>query len=176
MSARDEFRVEPLDAVRHRRVEFRCESEPLTDYLRKHARKEMAAKSSVCFVLVPVSDPERIAGYYTLSATAISLAKLPAELSKRLPKYPEVPATLLGRLARDLEFKGQGIGPLLVRDALERAWRHSAQIGSIAVVTDPKDDTAATFYQKFGFRPLDGRRMFVAMQEIGRWLGEATND
>ena len=74
MSAGAEFRVEPLDAARHLRAEFRCESEPLTDYLRKQARKEMAAKASVCFVLVPVADPERIAGYYTLSAAAVSLA------------------------------------------------------------------------------------------------------
>ena len=50
--ASPEFRVEPLDAARHRRAELNCESQALTDFLRRHARKEMAAKSSVYFVLV----------------------------------------------------------------------------------------------------------------------------
>ncbi len=165
-----QFRIEKLDAIRHRRLDFRCESEPLTNYLRKQARKEMTSRTSVCFVLVTVCDPGRIAGYYTLSAASVALTKLPEELISRLPRYPEVPATLLGRLARDLDFKGQEIGSLLMRDALERVWAHAAEIGSAAIVTDPKDAKAAAFYRQFGFQALDGRRMFVAMQEVGCWL------
>jgi ribosomal protein S18 acetylase RimI-like enzyme len=170
MSIAGEFCIKPLDAARHRRAEFGCESQPLTDYLRKQARQDMAAKTSVCFVLVPVSDPGRIAGYYTLSASSVLLAGLPAELSGRLPKYPNVPATLLGRLARDVEFKGMGIGPLLMRDALERAWMHSTEIGSVAVVTDPKDARATEFYRQFGFRTFEERRMVLPMQGLDRWL------
>ena len=170
MNAVTNFLIEPLDVARHRRSDFRCESAGLTEYLRQQARKEMSAKTSVCFVLAPVSDAGRIAGYYTLSASSVLLAKLPAALSRGLPRYPEVPATLLGRLARDLEFKGQGTGPLLMRDAMQRAWTHSAEIGSVAIVTDPKDGQAAAFYRQFGFQTLDERRMFVSMHEVGRWL------
>jgi hypothetical protein len=72
MSAGSEFRIEHLAAARHRRPEFRCESQRLTDYLRQQASQEMSAKASVCFVLVSISDPVRIAGSYTLSATSIS--------------------------------------------------------------------------------------------------------
>ena len=91
-----------------------------------------------------MSDPGRIAGYYTLSASLVLLAGLPAELSGALPNMPMFRATLLGRLARDMEFKGMGIGPaLLMRDALERAWMHSTETGSVAVATDPKDARAA---------------------------------
>jgi GNAT superfamily N-acetyltransferase len=170
-----QFRLETLGATKHRRSDFRCESQELTDYLRQQAHKEMAARTSVCFVLVPVPDPGRIAGYYTMSAASVALAKMPVELSRRLPNYPAVPATWLGRLACDLEFKGQGVGRLLMRDALQRAWAHSGEIGSVAIVTDPKDAKAAGFYGQFGFQRLDERRMLVGMEEVGRWLEEVTN-
>jgi ribosomal protein S18 acetylase RimI-like enzyme len=175
MNGTIEFRIEILDPAKHRREEFDCGIESLTTYLRKRARKEMESRTSVCFVLVPLSDPGHIAGYYTLSATAIELARLPGELSRRLPRYPEVPATLLGRLARDSRFKGMGVGPLLMRDALQRAWEHSAEIGSVAVVTDPKDAQAADFYRQFGFRHMGDRRMLLPMGEIERWLKKLTS-
>jgi len=171
-----EFSIQRLEAATHRRPQFCCESQPLTDYLRQRARQDMASKTSVCFVLVPESDPGRIAGYYTLSATSVALAALPAEISGRLPKYPVVPATLLGRLARDVEFRGQGIGPLLMRDALQRSWMHATDIGSVAVVTDPKDAKAAAFYRQFGFRFFDGQRMFVPMRGLDRWWKELSAD
>ncbi len=171
-----EFAIQRLEAATHRRTQFCCEAQPLTDYLRQRARQDMAAKTSVCFVLVPRSDPGRIAGYYTLSATSVALAALPAEIAERLPKYPLVPATLLGRLARDVAFKGMGIGPLLMRDALQRTWLHSIEIGSVAVITDPKDARAAAFYRQFGFRFFDEQRMFLPMQGLDRWLNELRGD
>lgn len=143
----------------------------MTDFLRTRARKETKARASACFVLVPAADRGRIAGFYTLSATNLVLEKLPEELAKKLPRYPELPATLLGRLARDVSFKGQGIGNLLMVDALQRAYESSSVIGSVAVVTDPKDDRAARFYAEFGFKPLDGRRMFLPMKAVPEWLG-----
>ncbi len=137
------------------------------EFLRNLALPEMEARASACFVLVPKDDPGRIAGFYTLSAATISLAKLPAELTAQLPKYPNLPATLLGRLARDQHFRGAGLGELLLISALQRALSGTSDIGSIAVVTDPKNLEAARFYRKFGFRELGGgRRMFLTMAAI----------
>lgn len=126
----------------------------------------MDARTSACFVLVPLDDPGRIAGFYTLSAAEISASVLPGPLTKRLPRYPEVPVTLLGRLARDEAFRGQGIGDRLMGDALARALAGSAEVGSIGVITDPKDDRAARFYAEFGFQPATGGRLFLPMTEI----------
>jgi GNAT superfamily N-acetyltransferase len=165
-----QFLIELLDASRHRREDFSCESPELTEFLRTRARKETKARASACFVLVPVADRGRIAGFYTLSATSVALEKVPEELSRKLPRYPELPATLLGRLARDSSFKGQGIGNLLMVDALKRAYETSSVIGAVAVVTDPKDDRAARFYAEFGFKLLDGHRMFLPMKAIPEWL------
>jgi GNAT superfamily N-acetyltransferase len=162
------YRVEPLSAAKHRREEFTCESPELTEFLRTRARKEMEARASACFVLVLGEDPGRIAGYYTLSAAEVVTAELPEALAKKLPRYRSLPATLLGRLARDAAFRGQGIGDLLMVDALARAYAGSAEIGSVAVVTDPKNERAAAFYAEFGFVRLNDRRMVLPMKDVER--------
>lgn len=166
MPAPDTFRIERLDPAKHRREEFLCESAALTAFIQKQARKEMEARTSACFVLVPASDPGRIAGYYTLSQSSIVAGKLPAELTKKLPRYPEVGATLIGRLARDLDWRGSQIGGLLLIDALRRCVRQSEEAGAVVVVTDPKDEKAREFYAAYGFQPLDEHRMFIPMKSV----------
>jgi GNAT superfamily N-acetyltransferase len=176
MPATSQFKFEILNPTVHRRDEFSCESAELTEFLRTRARKEAKSRASACFVIVPVADPSRIAGFYTLSATTVELEKLPPELARKLPRYPRLPATLLGRLARALEFKGEGIGDLLMVGALERAYENSSVIGSVAVVVDPKDEKAAKFYATFGFQPLDGQKMFLPMKAVPDWLGLEKKD
>ena len=161
-----QFLIEHLDPAKHRRRDFRCESAELTAFLQQRARKEMDARASACFVLVPESDPGRIAGYYTLSQTSVTLAKLPVAVAKRLPHYPDLGETLIGRLARDLAWKGQDIGRLLLVDALRRCLRQSDEVGAVVVVTDPKDLKARAFYERFGFRALDDSRLFIPMREL----------
>lgn len=161
-----QFRFERLDPAKHRREQFKCESAELTEFLRKRARKEMDARSSACVVLVEETDPGKIVGYYTLSQASVSITQLPESLTRKLPRYPEVGATLIGRLARDIQWRGQNIGRLLVVDALRRCVRLSADVGAVIVVTDPKDKKARLFYEGFGFRALDERRLFISMKEL----------
>lgn len=175
MLAASQFKCEILNPTIHRRDEFICESPELTEFLRTRARKEAKARASACFVIVPTADAGLVAGFYTLSATTIELEKLPPELVKKLPRYPRVPATLLGRLARSLRFKGQGIGDLLMVDALKRSYENSSVIGSVAVVVDPKDAAAAKFYGTFGFQPLDEQKLFLPVKAIPEWLGLKTD-
>lgn len=161
-----QYLIEPLDVARHRREEFRCESPELTDFLHKRARKEMEVRTSACFVLVSSNDPGRIVGYYTLSQTSVSSPKLPEVVTKKLPRYAELGATLIGRLARDIQWRGKEIGGLLLVDALRRSVRLSNEAGSVVVVTDPKDQRARSFYEGYGFKALDDRRMFIPMREL----------
>lgn len=166
------FLIEPLDPARHRRDEFDCGVPALNDYLKTRARKEMDAGVAVCFVAVPESAPGKIAGYYTLSAATIQRAELVDEkLLKKLPRYPDFPATLLGRLARSLDFKGQGLGDRLMVSAMERADSSSLEVASWAMITDPKDAKAAEFYTGFGFLPLNATRLMMPMAQIRSLLG-----
>lgn len=120
-----------------------------------------------CFVLVAGDDPVPI-GYCTLAATGIALAELPEALAKKLPRYPVVPATLMGRLAVDARHRGQGHGEFLLFDAFSRALR--SEIATYAFVVDAKDDKAAEFYRRYRFLPLveGGRRLFVPMAEVAK--------
>jgi GNAT superfamily N-acetyltransferase len=166
MSGASPYRIERLDPARHRREAFYCEAPELTEFIQKRARREMDARASACFVLVAETDPGRIVGFYTLSQTSVSLHKLPETLVKKLPGYPEFGATLIGRLARDREWLGKGIGSLLLIDALRRSVRLSGEAGAVVVVTDPKNAKAQNFYQGFGFQALDHRRLFIPMKDL----------
>jgi len=120
------------------------------------------------FVLVSASEPETVAGYYTLSSHSIDLRDVPDDVARRLPRYPHVPAALLGRLAVNRRYKGQRLGELLLIDALSRALRQSSQIAAAAVVVDAIDDQAARFYRRFGFMPFPDRsdRLFLPMKTV----------
>lgn len=89
--------------------------------------------------------------------------------------YNNLPVTLLGRLARDSQFKGQGIGELLLADALKRAYQASSEVASIAVVTDPINEKAKSFYESFGFITLESGRMFITMDTVKASLADKIN-
>ncbi len=108
----------------------------------------------------------------TLSSFSIALAELPDEIARKLPKYPVIPATLLGRLAVDQNYRGQRLGEFLLLDALHRSFELSKQIASYAVVVDAKGDAAARFYRSYDFEafPEQPARLFIAMKKIQRVL------
>ena len=75
-------------------------------------------------------------------------------MAKTLPRYPVVPATLLGCLAIDRQLQGRGAGEHLLMDALHRSWQASRQVASVAVVVDAKDNRAVEFYTRYDFTPF----------------------
>jgi GNAT superfamily N-acetyltransferase len=162
---RDNFTAEPLGKM-HDRAAFSCGSEALDNYLKRQAGQDVAKRVAVCFVLTP--DGKTVAGYYTLSQYAVDLVELPAETARKLPKYPEVPATLLGRLAVSEEFRKQGLGEFLLMDALYRCLQQSRHVASAAVLVDAKDEAARCFYEHFEFVALPGisNRLFLPMRTI----------
>ena len=168
-SASDEpkFAFEPL-GQQHNRAAFSCGVESLDSYLRKQAGQDARKRAAAPFVLT--YDGRTIAGYYTLSQYAIELEDVPEEVAKKLPKYPLAPATLLGRLAVSMDFRGKGLGQALLMDALYRSLALSEQIASTGVIVDAKDELAHAFYLKYGFidLPKVDKRLFLPMATIER--------
>jgi GNAT superfamily N-acetyltransferase len=150
-----EYRIERLD--RHDRSRFACGSPELDHYLRERATQDVRRRVASCFVVV--DDKEEVAGFYTLAATSLPVDQLSAERARRLPRYPVVPAVLLGRLAVSLAHRGVGLGAALVADAIQRATRSEAM--AYAMIVDAKDDAAARFYAHLAFQPTrsDPRRL-----------------
>ena len=112
----------------------------------------------------------KIAGYYTFAATSVPLSELPPDQARRLPRYPVLPACLIGRLAVDETFRGRGLGNALIVDAVARAMRADPAI--FALIVDAKDDTARTFYEHHGFRRFASRPMtlYLPIAEAARRL------
>lgn len=163
--------VEPL-TKRHDRSTFACGNEALDRYLQHQARQDAERHVAAPFVLL-VPPHAQVLGYYTLSASTVRIDELPQEQARRLPRYPLLPVTLLGRLAVDRSLKGQGAGTFLLMDALHRCAASAAQIAAMAVVVDAKDETAATFYRHFDFMPLqsDPHRLFLPMKTVAAVFG-----
>ena len=166
------FASEPLDGKKHNRAAFSCEHKALAEYLKQQASQDVKKHVAAVFVLTP--DGTTIAGYYSLSQYGVDAGELPHDVFEQLkiPKYPRLPATLIGRLARHSEFKGQGIGELLLMDALRRAVDATKTIASVAVVVEAKDDAAVRFYKKYGFIELPDHRnrLFIPMASVKRML------
>ena len=156
-------RIEPLGA-QHDRQSFNSGVEPLDRYFRTQAGQD--ARNNIAAPFVLVFEDRSIGGYYTLSSTAVKLAELPASLTRRLPRYPLVPATLLGRLAVDLRCRGRGHGRHLLADALCRVAR--SEIASFAVIVDAKDEAARRFYERESFAPFPDQplKLFLPMAHI----------
>lgn len=172
---KQKFRFEPLDKRVHHRAAFSCEHEALNVYLKEKASQEVRKRVAAVHVLT--SDGKTIAGYYTLSHYTIEPGELPDEAVKRLrlPKYDKLPATLLRRLARSQQFKGAGLGEILLMGALEKALLHSRNIASLGVVVDAKDEKARNFYLSYGFISLPDHpnRLFMLIETIGQLFAES---
>ena len=108
-----------------------------------------------CFVAVSKTTDE-LAGFYTLAASSVPLEAMPLELAKRLPRYPVVPAALIGRLAVDRRFQGFGLGGTLLSHAIARVIE--SELGVFAIIVDAKDEAAERFYRHHGFTPLAGQK------------------
>jgi GNAT superfamily N-acetyltransferase len=146
------FRIEPLSGA-HDRSPFVSGSEALDRYFQTQASQDIKRRIATCFVAVEEKSRE-VVGYYTLTATSVALSAFSPEIVKKLPLYPVVPAVLLGRLAVTRRHQGQGLGGVLLADALKRTSR--AELGVFAMVVDAKDEAAQRFYEHHGFTLLPG--------------------
>lgn len=148
------FAIERL-ARSHDRSSFACGNVRIDDYFHRAVSQDIDRAYARCQVAIDRQDGQ-VVGFYTLSAHHIVLDEIPEDLRKKLPRYPAVPAALIGWLARDIRYAGRGIGSALLAHAIETI--HSAQIGAHVVVADPIGDGAAAFYAGHGFQPLTGDR------------------
>jgi GNAT superfamily N-acetyltransferase len=144
--------IERLDKS-HERSEFCCGQIPLDDFLRHLVSQYEKRRLGRTYVAVR-GEEKRVVGYYTLAASSISFQHLPKQLAKKLPKHP-VPVILLARLAVDQRLQKQGLGKLLLRDALTRCLDLSTHLGTYAVEVEAIDVPARDFYLKDGFISLE---------------------
>lgn len=148
----------------HDRRGFICGKEALDRYFQQQITQDARRRLATPFVMV--MPDSAIGGFYTLSSTALRLRDLPQDVARRLPRYPLLPATLIGRLAIDRRYHGQGFGSFLFLDALSRCSR--SEVAAFAVIVEALDDEARAFYLHHSFLPLPDSpyRLFRRMSDI----------
>jgi ribosomal protein S18 acetylase RimI-like enzyme len=161
-----DLRILPLDKG-HDRKSFHCGEPSLDEYLHRYAGQDIRRRVSRIFVAVPTDAPRQIVGYYSLSAGSLKADALPQAHRRRLPKYP-VPVVSLGRLAVATTHQGQGLGSIVLADALRRVAAASRAMAVYAVVVDALNDRAVEFYRKLGFVawPSQPERLFLPLESF----------
>jgi GNAT superfamily N-acetyltransferase len=157
------FVFEPLGSA-HDRAAFSCGEPILDDYLKTQASQE--AKKKIAAVYIMTADGKAIAGFYTLSQYLIRSGEIPEEIMRKLTRYDEIPATLIGRLARHTAYRGTGAGDLLLVNALQRCLALSRQAASWAVVVEAKSERGTDFYKRIGFEAFPSRPLKLFMPTV----------
>jgi ribosomal protein S18 acetylase RimI-like enzyme len=148
---------------KHDRSAFVSGNERIDTYFRQTVSQDVKRGYAACYVLVEKVSA-KLAGFYTLSSHSILLTELAPDLARKLPRYPSVPAVLIGWLGRDASFRGQRVGSMLLADAITRL--AAAPMGIHALCADAIDEAAAAFYREHQFQPFVSRRnaMYLPMK------------
>ncbi|MBF6613840.1 MAG: GNAT family N-acetyltransferase [Chloroflexi bacterium] len=162
-----QFVIEALDPQKHDRAVFSCGVAALDTYLTTQASQDVKKNAARAYVL-RTAESSAIIGYYTISAASVELTDLSETFARKLPRYRVLPAMLIGRLAVDQKYRGQGLGGILLANALRRCYQLSQELGSVTVMVDAKDEAAVRFYERYGFRRLTSQqmRLFMPTAEI----------
>lgn len=155
----------------HDRQSFDCGQHSLNQYLQRYASQDIRRRINRVFVATPSATPQRVIGYYSLSAGSLDATDLPEKLRRRLPRFP-VPVVLMGRLAVSIPHQGEGVGSILLADALRRIGQAGQVMTIHAIVVDAVDSRAAEFYRQFGFIPLPDQplRLFLPIDTAAALL------
>jgi ribosomal protein S18 acetylase RimI-like enzyme len=152
--------IEPL-GKQHDRSAFTSGQPDIDDWF--HRRASQDERRNIARVFVAMDHERSVIGFYSLSSYTLTVDDLPADLARRLPRYDAIPAARIGRLARDERVRGQGVGELLLADAVRRILGAARSVAVFAIVVDAKNDPAVGFYRRFGFQPfpLQPRPLFL---------------
>lgn len=147
----------------HNLLDFNSGYDSLNHWLRKTALKNQTNNASKTWV---VCSDGRVVGYYALATGAIERSQAPGAIARQMPD--PVPVIVLGRLAVDQAFQGQGLGSALLKHALLRALQVSAHVGVKAVLVHAIDDTARQFYRRYNFKEskIDEYTLMLSIKDI----------
>jgi GNAT superfamily N-acetyltransferase len=156
----------------HPRKAFTSGQEQVDDWLRTNALQNQDKRLSVTKVLL--DEAGAIAGYYTLATGQVDFSDLPAEVAKRLPRRA-LPVAVLAWLGVSAGRQGQGLGRLLLAQALRDCYEAGKTFAFIAVILDCVSDAAKAFYRRYDFEELPGHpyRLFLSARRLEALMQEA---
>ena len=152
-----DFRSQRFDPDRHDVSDFACGEPSLDVWLREQAAQADVRRTARTWVWVDASGA--VVGYYALAAHKVARANVPGRIGRGGPV--EIPAVLVARLALSTSMQGQGLGGVLVADALGRIVEATRTVAARLVVVDALHENAARFYEALGFRRVPDSLLLV---------------
>lgn len=156
----------------HDRHGFNCGNTDLNNFLRKTARQAADKNLSRTFVLTDGDDP-RILGFFAITPCAVNILDVPEKERKKYPPQQGLPAVRLARLAVGLQYRGKGFGEVLLAEAMSITVKVAESVGAIGLFVDAKDETAKSFYEKYGFAVTNSSKplqLFLPLASISAAL------
>jgi GNAT superfamily N-acetyltransferase len=144
----------------------------LNDWLRRRAAQNEASGALRSYV---VCAGKKVTGYYSLAVGAAAHADVPGRIKRNMPDPDPIPVMILGRLAVDKAFQGQGVGVGLLRDAVLRTMQAAEIAGIRALLVHAISEDAKHFYSRYGFIPslVNPMTVMITLAEAERELGRA---
>jgi len=154
-------------ADHHQLAAFNSGVPALDDWLKRRARANQISGASRSFV---ICADDAVIGYYALASSAVNAAAAPGRFRRNMPE--PIPVAVLGRLAVDRAFHGQGIGRALFRDSALRVMQAADAIGIRGMLVHAISDEAKAFYLALGFSesPLEPMTLMVTLSELRQSL------
>jgi GNAT superfamily N-acetyltransferase len=142
---------------------FNSDVSILDDWLRRRARANQVSGASRSFV---ICADDIVVGYYALASGAVSAATAPSRFRRNMPE--PIPVAVLGRLAVDQSYHGQGIGLALFRDSALRVMKAAEAIGIRGMLVHAISDEAKAFYLALGLSesPLEPMTLMVTLTDL----------
>lgn len=165
------FTIHPFDPKKHDRAAFSCGVPQIDNYLKLTAKK--GSKADIVRIWVIIDENNNIVGFYGINMHAIQVDEMPASYAKKAMRHGVLPAAFIAMIGVDKKQQGNGIGSVLVADALSRIGRISDDIGTCAILLDVFNDgdkeavlRRKKYYEEFGFIPLPDQqlRLFMPIQ------------
>jgi predicted N-acetyltransferase YhbS len=145
------------------RDSFYCGKPSLNNFLKQYARQADEHNTARTFVALD-QENKKIAGYVSLANTSLE-KQAAAGLIKTMVN--PIPALLIGKLAVDMNYRGQRLGEKLLVFSFEKALAINEMSGIQAIVVDTIDAEAETFYEKYGFKKInDTNKMIISLKDL----------
>jgi GNAT superfamily N-acetyltransferase len=172
------YRIEAFDPGRHDTKDFGCGSDSQDNVLRRTAKRQQRDGYTRLYVATDAAQagkPRACLGFYAINAHAISVANVPPDAAPRAPRSNLIPGVFLSHLAVDRRQQGQGLGRILLVDAMQQCLRAKQILGVRLMVLDVAGGANEAerarlhrFYASMGFRPLPGRpeRLFISLSDL----------
>lgn len=167
------MRISALDKNVHDRNKFDCGEPALNNYLKQVSGQHDKKDLSRTFVLTSEQNEAQIKGFYSLALCKVDLKELPPDIAKKYPT--EVYCTLLGRLAVNKAHQRQGLGEMLVIDAITNAINSSDLVPKPMIIVEAKNKPAHDLYVAIGFSPFPNNpdKLFMLQKEAEKMLKDA---